>query len=173
VTARVQASSLAAGTWTISDSSTRVTFTVRNFGLPIHGTVACSWGEVEVDDRGRPTRVAAEMDLESLDTGIRKRDADLRAPRFLDIDRQPTMSWSADRFREQEDGTWAAAGTLCVRGTSAPLPVTGVVESAPDGSVRVRAAGTLDRRSVGIRAPRVLVGHVVAVEIDAVLVRRP
>jgi hypothetical protein len=53
-----------------------------------------------------------------------------------------------------------------VRGTATPLAVAGIAEPAEGGTV-VRAAATLDRRAVGIRAPRVLVGRVVAVEIDA------
>ncbi|WP_324273338.1 YceI family protein [Blastococcus brunescens] len=113
---------LAAGTWRVSDSRTRVTFAVGNLGRPAHGSVACSWGELEVDDDGRPVRVRAELDLDSLDTGIAKRDADLRKPRFLDIDRRPTMTWSADRFWSGEDGRWTADGVLHVRGSRRPSP---------------------------------------------------
>ena len=62
-----------------------------------------------------------------------------------------------------------AAGRLAVRGTASPLEVAGVAEPG-EGGVLVRAAATLDRRAVGIRAPRVLVGRVVRIEIDAWLV---
>ena len=86
MTAQVRTTALAAGTWTVSDSRTRVTFAVRNLGRPAHGSVACSWGLLEVDEAGLPARVSAELDLESLDTGIARRDADLRKPRFLDIE---------------------------------------------------------------------------------------
>jgi polyisoprenoid-binding protein YceI len=177
VTAQLRTLSVAAGTWSVSDSRTRVTFTVSNFGRPAHGSVACSWGEVEIGDDGNPVRVRAELDLESLDTGIRKRDSDLRKPHFLDIDRQPVMTWSADRFARDEEGRWTADGELHVRGVSAPLTVTGRPEAvASDGTwVRVRASGVIDRTAVGIRAPRFLIGRLVAVEIDAWLTpsRRP
>ena len=43
-------------------------------------------------------RAFAELDLNSLDTGISKRDADLRKPWLLDIDRHPVMTWRCDRF---------------------------------------------------------------------------
>jgi polyisoprenoid-binding protein YceI len=177
VTAQVRTLSVAAGTWSVSDSRTRVTFTVSNFGRPAHGSVTCSWGEVEIDDRGSPVRVRAELDLETLDTGIRKRDFDLRKPLYLDIDRQPVMAWSADRFTRDEEGRWTAHGELHVRGVSAPLAVTGMPEAtALDGSwVRVRASGVIDRTAVGIRAPRFVIGRLVGIEIDAWLTpsRRP
>ena len=169
MTTLLRSLSVAAGTWSVSDSRTRVTFTVSNFGRPVHGSVACSWGEVEVDDGGHPVRVRAELDLESLDTGIRKRDSDLRKPHFLDIDRHPAMTWAADRFTRDEEGRWTADGQLSVRGVSAPLAVTGMPESAAlDGTwVRVRASGGIDRAAVGIRAPRFLIGRLVGIEIDA------
>jgi len=173
VTAQLETLHVAAGTWSVSDSRTRVTFTVSNFGRPAHGSVTCSWGEVEVDDDGTPVRVRVELDLETLDTGIRKRDADLRKPHFLDIDRQPVMTWSADRFTRDEEGRWTADGQLSVRGVSAPLAVTGMPESTARGGpwVRVRAAGVIDRTAVGIRAPRFLIGRLVGIEIDAWLTR--
>lgn len=167
MTARVLAPVLTAGTWTVSDSRTRVTFAVRSFGRPVQGSVACQWGELRVDDDGVPLRVAAELDLESIDTGIARRDTDLRKPGLLDIDRHPTMTWAADRFSQVDDGRWRAEGVLRVRGMSAPLPVTGFPEVLPDGWVRVRATASLDRRAVGIRAPRFLIGCTVEIDVDA------
>ena len=167
MTAPVQAPAPTAGTWSVSDSRTRVTFSVRNLGRPMLGSVACAWGELEVDGAGAPVRAAAELDLGSVDTGISKRDADLHKPWLLDIDRHPTMAWSADRFTRHDDGRWSAEGVLQVRGTSAPLTVTGAAELLPGGWVRVRAAGTLDRRAVGIRAPQFLIGAAVEVDVDA------
>ena len=97
MTAQVQTQRPPAGTWTVSGSRTRVTFAVGNFGWPVHGSVACRWGELEVDEAGMPVRVSAELDLESLRTGNARRDADLRKPALLDIDRHPTMTWTAER----------------------------------------------------------------------------
>jgi polyisoprenoid-binding protein YceI len=167
VTAPARTPDVVAGTWSVSDSRTRVTFAVRNFGRRAHGSVACRWGELQVDGTGAPVRVTAELDLATVDTGIAKRDADLRKPWLLDIDRHPTTSWSADRFRQEDDGRWTADGVLRVRGTSAPLAVTGPAEVLPDGWVRVRATASLDRTTVGLRAPRFLIGRRVEVDVDA------
>ena len=173
MTTQVQQPLLASGTWTVSDSRTRVTFAVTNLGRPVHGSVACRWGELETDDAGAPVRLVAELDLDSLATGIARRDADLRRPSLLDIDRHPTMTWAADRFTRGDDGRWAAAGVLRVRGTSVPLTLEGVPALQPDGWIRVRAGAALDRRTVGIRAPGFVIGCRVAIEVDAWLSRRP
>jgi polyisoprenoid-binding protein YceI len=156
-------------TWTVSDSRTQVRFSVRNLGIPVRGSVALRRGSVDVDADGAPVRARAEFDLDSLDTGITRRDADLRRARFLSVDRQPVMVWTCDRFTRTSDGRWLAAGTLSVRGTATPLEVAGVAEPGDGGTV-VRAAAVLDRLAVGIRAPRIVVGRVVSIEIDAWLV---
>lgn len=150
----------------VSDSRSLVRFTVRNLGIPVRGSIGLSRGEVEVDDDGTPVRARAEFALTDLDTGITRRDDDLRAPRFLAVDRHPVMVWTCERFNRSADGCWLADGLLRVRGTATPLQVAGVAEPVDGGTV-VQAAATLDRRAVGIRAPRALVGRVVQVEIDA------
>jgi polyisoprenoid-binding protein YceI len=168
VTAAVR-TPLRAGTWTVSDSRTLVRFSVRNLGLRAQGSVAVRYGEVEVDAGGAPVRARAELDLASLCTGVSRRDADLRHERFLSVDRQPVMVWTCDRFARSAEGCWLAPGRLSVRGTATPLEVAGIAQPA-DGGLLVRAAATLDRLAVGIRAPRVLIGRVVRIEIDAWLV---
>lgn len=169
MTAQLEALPLGTGVWAVSDSRTRVTFRVPHVGHAVHGSVALSWGEVRIDATGAPVQVRAELDLDGLDTGRARRDADLRKPRFLDIDRHPTMSWHADRFTRADDGRWTAHGELHVRGTTAPLEVTGAPDPAAeaDGGVRVRATAVLDRLAVGIRAPAFLIGRTVRIDVDA------
>jgi polyisoprenoid-binding protein YceI len=169
VTAQLRGLPTRAGAWTVSDSRTTVTFSVANLWSVARGSVSVNWGEVVVGAAGEPVRVRAELDLHSVDTGIARRDADLCKPRFLDTDRHPVMAWSAERFTPDGDGTWTAHGVLRVRGTSTPLPMSVVPESAgPDGAwLRVRGSAVLDRRAVGIRAPRFLIGHAVEIAVDA------
>lgn len=162
---------LQTGTWTLSDTRTRVTFAVRNLGGTAHGSVPVSWGDVRIGPAGAPQHVRAALDLEGLDTGIARRDRDLRAPRLCDIDRHPVMTFEAHRFSPAGDGAWVAHGELGVRGTSAALDVTGTPEPADDGWLRVRGSAVLDRRAVGIRAPSVVIGRTVRIEIDAWLRR--
>jgi polyisoprenoid-binding protein YceI len=172
VTAGLRALPTTAGTWTVSDSRTRVLFAVGNFGRVAHGTVTCGTGSVELDASGAPVRAHAELDLNTVDTGISKRDADLRKPSLLDIDRHPVMTWRSERFVATGDGGWTAEGELTVRGTTVPLAVTGRPEAAAlDGTwLRVRAEGVLDRRAVGIRVPAIVIGRTVSITIDAWLI---
>ncbi len=158
------APALRAGTWTVRSGRTTAAFEVRNFGVNrVRGTIPVRTGTVEVRD-GEVLAVQAELDLGALDTQNARRDADLRKPTLLDSAAQPAMTFTATGARRRDDG-WEVTGELRLRGTSCPLTLTVV----PDGGTRVRAAGTLDRAPLGMRAPRPLIGRYVRIVVEAEL----
>ena len=155
---------LAAGTWTVDPLRTTATFAVRHFGLiMVHGSIGVRGGQLDVDESGAPIRICAELDLNTIDTGNARRDADLRKPRFLDIEHHPIMTYAADRFRTESDG-WAAEGELQLRGASCPLVLTGVLDGR---DLHARALARMDPAAVGLHAPRVLIGRTVPITIEA------
>jgi polyisoprenoid-binding protein YceI len=156
------------GRWTALPDRTSATFAVGNLGVKVvHGSIAVVSGSLDVDADGRPVAVRAELDLNTIDTGIPKRDADLRKPSLLDIDAHPAMSFACTDIRPEGAG-WCAEGRLTARGTSCPLTVTGtVVEDSPAGTVHVRGTAVLDRTAIGLRAPRFLIGRQVTITVDA------
>jgi polyisoprenoid-binding protein YceI len=155
------APALRAGTWTVRSGRTTAAFEVRNFGFNrVRGTIPVRAGTVEVAG-GEVTAVHAELDLGALDTRNPRRDADLRKPNLLDSGARPELTFAATDVRRSGTG-WEVTGELSLRGTSCPLTL--VVEPAGDG---VRATGTFDRASLGVRAPRVMIGRYVRIVVDA------
>jgi polyisoprenoid-binding protein YceI len=159
---------LAAGRWLAIVDRTRATFTVSNLGFKaVHGSVAVIRGEVEVDPSGAPVGVRAELDLGTIDTGIARRDLDLRKRSLLDIDEHPAMTFAADSISRDPTG-WCVDGVLSLRGTCCPLVLSGdVLADSTGGAVHVLATATLDRTAVGIRAPSLMIGRTVTITIDA------
>lgn len=158
---------LAAGQWTVDPVHSTATFRVANLGRTVTGTVPIIEGTVHVDDRGQPGAISGSLDLGAIDTGHARRDKDLRQPRFLDLDSHPTMTFAADSIAVTPAG-WQIAGQLAVRGTSVRL--TGQADVARrDGSAIVIAHTWLDRRALGIRVPRIMIGRMVSITITATL----
>ncbi|TFV72248.1 YceI family protein [Blastococcus sp. CT_GayMR19] len=159
---------LAAGLWVAIVDRTSATFTVSNLGFKVvHGRVAVTRGEVEVDRSGIPVGMRAELDLDTVDTGIARRDLDLRKRSLLDVDDHPVMTYTADSITRDSSG-WRADGVLTLRGTSCPLVLCGAVLADSTGdAVHVLATATLDRTAVGIRAPSLMIGRTVTITIDA------
>jgi polyisoprenoid-binding protein YceI len=167
---------LTAGRWTLDTTSSTATFRVGNLGRTVTGSVPITGGTVEVDPDGRPTAIAGSLDLASIDTGHARRDRDLRKPGLLDLDRHPTMTFSADAVGVSPEG-WSVTGQLTARGTRVEL-VGDVQLSVLDGSattdssVALVARTRLDRRAIGVRAPRLMIGRQVDITVTATL-RRP
>ncbi len=165
------ATMLTAGTWTV-DAATRAGFAVRNFGFnTVRGTIAVTAGAVVIGQGGQPVRLSATLDPASVDTGNPRRDVDLRGKRFLDVAHHPLMEVVAERIERTADG-WRAHAVLRVAGAETPLLIDGtLVRRSPADRLLVAATARLHLPDVGIRAPRILVGHQVDLTVTAQLDR--
>lgn len=122
---------------------------------------------VEVDPAGQPTRVCAQLDLARISTGNPRRDRDLRKPHLLDTARFPTMSFTAVS-PVRASGGWQIQGRLEAHGHAAGLTLTTTGERIlGPGTLGVRATASFDRRALGITAPRILIGRLVTVTVEA------
>ena len=156
---------LATGRWILDVARSTATFRVASLGRTVTGTVPFIEGTVDTGPDGLPSAITGALDLGAIDTGNARRDADLRKPRFLDLDAHPTMAFAADTVTAAPAG-WTIAGRLSARGTSVRL--TGDVEvSRQDRSATLTGHTRLDRRALGIRAPRIMIGREVGITVTA------
>jgi polyisoprenoid-binding protein YceI len=158
---------LAVGRWTVDPAHSTATFRVRSLGRTVTGNVPITEGAVDVGEAGRPRAISGSLDLGAIGTGNPRRDKDLRKQRFLDLDRYPAMTFAADTTTGTPAG-WRVTGQLAVRGTSVRLAGDAAV-SPHDRSATVTAHTQLDRRALGIRAPRIMIGHAIDITITAAL----
>jgi polyisoprenoid-binding protein YceI len=167
-TARTTRPTLAPGSWDANPSDTTAAFVAGNFRGDVHGTLALTTGRVEVDADGQPFLATATLDAASVLTGNKRRDKDLRGRGFLRAADCPQVTWRCSDVVPTTTG-WVCRGVLGARGAETPLALAVTVRSATDRCLEVTATGTLDRRSLGIKAPAFLVGREVRVRIEAVL----
>ncbi len=157
-----------AGTWTIVPSNSTAQFSVRNFGLrTVRGIVPIHDASVVVTEGGRITAVHARLHLAGIDTGNVRRDRDLRGRRLLDTEQFPDVTFDCTDTRRTADG-WSLAGTLGAHGVAVAVTTEAELTGGPaEGVLTVHATARFDRRSVGVRAPRVMIGREIAIEISA------
>ena len=156
---------LAVGRWTVDPARSTAIFRVRSLGRTVTGTVPITEGTVVID--GQHSAITGSLDLGAIDTGNARRDKDLRKPKFLDSDRYPAMTFTADAITIAPAG-WRVAGQLTTRGTSVRL--AGNVDVSGDYTAATLTAHTrLDRRALGIRAPRIMIGHQIDITVTATI----
>jgi polyisoprenoid-binding protein YceI len=159
-----------AGDWVADPAACTVTFAVRNFRLrTVTGQVPLTSASVIVGPSGQPVSVRAELDARGIDTGNRRRDSDLRGPRFLATDRWPAITFEASDVQASGAG-WTINGTLTIKDRYCPvrLDVSGpdIRPGDPAAPVGLRATGRLDRRAAGVdAAPAFLVGHIISLSL--------
>src|SRR6266852_6017537 len=81
-----------ADTWQIDPMHTSVEFTVRRMMISnVQGTFEKTSGTVTVDGSDPTTaKIDATIDASSINTRVKRRDADRKSPNFLDVAKYPT-----------------------------------------------------------------------------------
>ena len=164
---------LTTGTWQLDATASTASFRIGNLGRTVHGTVPLLEGTFEVSD-GKPESVWGSLDLSAIDTGHPKRDKDLRKPNLLDLDTHPTMTFASRSITATSTGTstgtdtgWHITGRLKIRDIAVPVEGDVTLSTTDDGSVTLVATARFDRKPLGIRAPRLLIGRLIDVTVTA------
>jgi polyisoprenoid-binding protein YceI len=158
---------LAAGRWIVDVAHSAATFRVRSLGRTVTGTVPIIEGTVDIGPDGLPSAITGSVDLGAIDTGNARRDSDLRKPRLLDLDHHPTMTLAAGTATVSPTG-WSVTGRLSARGTSVRL--AGDVElSGQARSATLTGHIRLDRCTLGIQAPRIMIGREIDITVTAAI----
>jgi polyisoprenoid-binding protein YceI len=158
---------IAAGTYTIDASRTRVRFTVKElWGLvTVGGTVAVRDGTIVVATEPRHSTVRAELDPATFDSGNKRRDKDVTGKNFLDVAAHPTISFASTGLRAGTDG-WTIIGTLNVHGTDAPVLLRlDEARTTKDGCY-LTASTVVDRTVFGVSRAAGFIARQVAVTIE-------
>jgi polyisoprenoid-binding protein YceI len=139
------------GVWTLVPERSTIAFKTKT----LWGLVYVKGRFTEFSGEGQITETATlfgRLDIKaaSLNTKLRKRDADLRSPDFFDVDKYPDISIVVTGAEAGGDDTVDLRADLSVKHTTAPLPLRARVAVLDDGAVRVTTETTIDRKQFGV-----------------------
>lgn len=163
---------LATGQWALDPFHSSVNFTIRHLGIAkVRGRFERLEAELVVGERIEDVRVSATVDLASVNTGNADRDAHVRAPDLLHVEKRPTMTYRSTRVSgEGED--WTMEGELTIGDVTRPVSFAvefgGLVEVPMDGSRHAgfEATGEIRRGDFGLDFAPGLLGEVVKIQLD-------
>ncbi|HMD45994.1 MAG TPA: YceI family protein [Acidimicrobiales bacterium] len=167
------------GTYTFDPAHTSVNFVARHLvGTKVRGHFAGVRGTIVIAEPIESSTVVAEVDAETIDTGVAMRDDHLRTNDFLDVPNHPTLTLKSTGLTKITETEWKLAADLTIRGVTKPvvfdLEYLGAGPGlAPDTYVfGFAATGEIDRREFGVSFSGVLdsgaivVGNKVKIELD-------
>lgn len=161
------------GRWALDKAHARVGFAVRHLGLSkVRGYFADVEAELVVGSSSEDTAVQATIATASIDSAHPVRDANVRGPDLLDVERRPTITFRSTGIRAS-GGDVTLDGDLTIGDVTRPISLAvefnGVAEVF--GGARhagFEARGEIRRKDFGLSFGPLdpMVGRVVVVELD-------
>jgi len=154
-----------AARYAIDTSHSSVGFMVKHLVVSkVRGSFEAFSGAFVFDENDLAAwEVEATIDAASIDTGNDQRDEHLRSADFFDVEKHPTLTFTAKKAVESEPGEYALHGDLTMHGVTKPvvlaLEYNGSIED-PWGGTRVgfSARGKIDRKDFGLTWNKILEG---------------
>ena len=163
---------LVPGVWALDANHFRVGFSVRHLGVSkVRGHFGTVDAELVVGESAETSSVTATIDIASVDTGNKDRDAHVLSPELLDVAARPTMTFRSLAISGEGD-EWTLDGELTIGDVTQPVSLEvelGGTESFVDGvHAGFEARGEIRRHDFGIHFGPMdkALGNVVKLELD-------
>jgi polyisoprenoid-binding protein YceI len=172
-------------TWNIDPAHSVAEFKVKHMMISnVKGQFAKVSGILTLDESDlTKSSVEAVIEAASIETRDAQRDAHLKSPDFLHVEKFPTLSLKSTRISQVRDGELAVEGDLSIRGITrkvqfsveGPTPPT----KDPWGNTRVAVSATtkINRKDFGLtwnaalETGGILVGDEVTITLDVEFVK--
>ena len=148
--------------WTIAPSHTSLQLAVKHMAISsVRGQFKRVSGTIQTADDETLKSIEATIDAASIDTAEAKRDAHLRSPDFLDVEKHPNLIFRSTAIQARSDGKYLVKGNLTIREETRPVSFdveTGAPITDPYGNLRAGASATgkIDRKGWGLTWNHVL-----------------
>jgi polyisoprenoid-binding protein YceI len=172
-------------TWRVDPSHSGAHFSVRHMMIStVRGEFTGLAGSVKYDPQD-PTRATADVtiDCSTVNTGVAKRDAQLKTADFFDVDHYPVMKFKSTHIEKAGEGKLKVTGDLTINATTQPVVLdvegpTGPVRD-PRGNEKIglSASTQISRKKFGIiwnevmESGGVAVGDDVSITLDLELIK--
>lgn len=147
---------LTPGKYNVDPAHTRVSFLIDHFVVSeVQGRFNDVKGTFTLDKDISKSKVDVTVPIESIDTGVKKRDDHLRSADFFDAKKFPTMTFKSKKFSGSLDN-FKVTGDLTIKDVTKEVTLDGkYTGSVKDswGQIRaaVRATGTINRKDFNIK----------------------
>ena len=145
-------------TYTIDPEHSSIQFKVRHLMVSnVKGVFSKVQGVIDIDDSDvTKSKVKVNIDTESINTGVAKRDEHLRSADFFDVSKYPAMTYISKKVVKSGEGKLKMVGDLTLHGITREvvLDVEGLSNEAKDPWGKMRrgasAVTTINRKDFGL-----------------------
>jgi polyisoprenoid-binding protein YceI len=154
---KVSFTPIAGGEYRIDRAHSVIGFAIKHYEISlVRGRFQDFSGTILYDDKDiTKSSVEFTAKIESINTGVDRRDAHLRTADFFDVAKFPDMTFKSTRIERKGQDQFVLHGDFTLRGVtkpiSLPFTITGAIKDG-QGNPRfgIAAQTTLNRRDFGI-----------------------
>ena len=145
----------ASGIYEFDKAHSSIGFRVKHLGLiEVPGFFRDFTGMINYDAKDvAKSSVEFTAKMESVDTGIDRRDEHLRSKDFFEVEKFPEMTFKSTKI-EKKGGQWMVSGDLTMKGVTKkltfPFDVAGFVESRGSLKMGAMAETVINRRDFNV-----------------------
>ena len=158
---------LAQKQWIVDPDLTSITFTIKNFGINVEGTLAGLKAEVYFDPQlWNSSYFQASVEVPTINTNNKKRDKHLRSEDYFDIEQFARITFESTEVLQNVNG-FMAKGNLRIKNVikQIELPFT---FSEHEGKGHFKSQFNLNRLDFGVGKSSWVLGDEVRVIIEVV-----
>ena len=143
------------GTYSVDSMHSKVGFEIPHLVIStVEGKFTKFEGNVELADKFQSSIVEAKIDLNSIDTGVAKRDDHLRSPDFFNVKKYPHMTFKSSSI-EGDPASFKLSGELSLHGVTRKVTFEGkylgtVVDGYGNEKAAFHAKTKINRKDFGL-----------------------
>jgi len=110
------------GSWEIDPSHSSAEFKVRHLvAAKVRGRFGKLQGTINIAEVPEESSTEVVIDAASIDTRDEQRDAHLRSPDFLDVEKYPSLTFRSTKVMPAGTNRWVLEGELTIKDTTRPV----------------------------------------------------
>lgn len=125
--------SIVSGNIFAGDEEDHVKFRIKNLGMNVNGKFEDFKTKIEYDkDNPSESKFVGVIQVESVNTGINKRDRHLREDDYFDVEKYPLIKFKSTSVKKKDDNTLTVEGKLTIKDVTKTVTLEVDVQQSGD-----------------------------------------
>jgi polyisoprenoid-binding protein YceI len=152
--------------WHLETEKSSVSFNIKNFGRKVDGTLTGMKADIKFDENHpEKSSFSASIPVNTINTGIRKRDKDLMSDHYFAADKFPTIDFKSKSATKTSSG-YVTKGDLTIKGVTREIEIPFTFKNMGDHGEFLGTL-SLDRLDYGVGGKTKILGDDVEIQIKA------
>jgi polyisoprenoid-binding protein YceI len=156
--------------WNLETEKSSVSFNIKNFGRKVDGSFGGMKADIKFDENNpEKSSFSGSIQVNTINTGIKKRDKDLMSDHYFAADKYPTIDFKSKSAEKTSSG-YVTKGSLTIKGVTREIAIPFTFKNMGDHG-EFTGTLSLNRHDYNIGGKTKIMGDNVDIQIKADVVK--